>query len=200
PEPNLKFRNNTFGAEFDGPVYIPKLFDGRNRMFFMISFEGLQERKPSGQQVTLPTAEQLSGDFSKLVDNNGRAITIYDPLTTDAVTGIRTAFPGNRIPANRINPISAKIAGFLPAPNTAGNGLSQQGNYLSTIPSKNSYNQWIGKLDYKINPKNSVFFRRGETPWENFARVIWGTNAAEPSTEAPSTVVRSATARIGPLS
>lgn len=187
PEPNLKFRNNTFGAEFDGPVYIPKLFDGRNKMFFMISYEGLQERHPSGQQITLPTAEQLGGDFSKLVDNNGRAITIYDPLSTDPVTGSRTAFPGNRIPANRINPISAKIAALLPAPNTAGNGLAQTGNFISTIPAKNSYNQWTGKLDYKINSKNSVFFRRGETPWENFARVLWGTNAAEPSTEAPST-------------
>ncbi|HUS08556.1 MAG TPA: carboxypeptidase-like regulatory domain-containing protein, partial [Bryobacteraceae bacterium] len=57
-QPNLKFRNNTYGAEFDGPLFIPKLFDGRNRVFFMISFEGLQERHPSGQTVTLPTADQ----------------------------------------------------------------------------------------------------------------------------------------------
>lgn len=186
-QPNLKFRNNTFGMEVDGPVWIPTLFDGRNRLFFMVSFEGLSERKPSGQAVTLPSPEQRNGDFSALVNNQGRAVTIYDPNSTDPTTGLRTPFAGNRIPANRINPVSSKITSFLPASNTRGQGLALTENFISTIPSKNSYNQWIGKMDYRINAKNNVFFRRGETPWENFARVVWGTNAAEPSGEAPST-------------
>jgi Carboxypeptidase regulatory-like domain/TonB dependent receptor len=186
PEPNRKFRNNTFGAEVDGPVYIPKLFDGRNRMFFMLSYEGLRQRNPSGTTVTLPSAAQAGGDFSDLVDNSGRRVGVYDATTTDASTGLRQLFPENRIPASRINPVAAKVTSFLPAPNTAGSGLARTGNYISTIPAKNGYNQWIGKLDYRVNSSHSIFFRRGATPWENFDAVVWGTNAAEPSVQAPS--------------
>ncbi|MSV30594.1 MAG: hypothetical protein EXQ52_17895 [Bryobacterales bacterium] len=187
PLPNRKFRNNTFGFEFDGPVFIPRVFDGRNRMFFMISMEGLRELHPSGQVRTLPQAEQLNGDFSNLRDRNGRQISIFDPLTTDPVSGLRTAFPGNRLPSSRINPVAARVAGFYPKPNAAGETSALLNNFVNTQNTHNSYNQWVGKLDYRINASNNIFFRRGETPWENFARVVWGTNEAEPSSEAPST-------------
>jgi hypothetical protein len=185
--PARKFRNNTFGFEIDGPIYIPKLFDGRNRMFFMISFEGLRERNPSTQVRTLPQAEQLTGDFSRLRGANNQAVSIYDPLTTDPETGLRQPFAGNRIPNSRINPIAAKVASFYPQPNAPGETAALLNNYINVSPSQNAYNQWIGKLDYRINSKNTVFFRRGETPWENFSRVVWGNNEAEPSSEAPST-------------
>ena len=187
PEPNLKFRNNTFGFALDGPVYLPKLVDGRNKMFFLISMEGLEERHPSGQKVTLPLAEQLNGDFSGLFNANNQQVLLYDPLTTDSSSGLRTPFGGNRLPANRISAVASNIAKMLPAPNSPGLGPAKVENYISTLNSPNSYYQWIGKLDYRINDKNNVFFRRGETPWENFAQVVWGTNAAEPSGEAPST-------------
>jgi len=185
--PARKFRNNTFGFEIDGPIYIPKLFDGRNRMFFMISFEGLRERNPSTQVRTLPQAEQLTGDFSRLRGANNQAVNVFDPLTTDPVTGLRQPFAGNRIPSSRINPIAAKVASFYPQPNAPGETAAFLNNYINVSPSQNAYNQWIGKLDYRINSKNTVFFRRGETPWENFSRVVWGNNEAEPSGEAPST-------------
>jgi hypothetical protein len=185
--PAKKFRNNTFGFEVDGPVYIPKLFDGRNRMFFLVSWEGLRERNPSTQVRTLPQAEQLGGDFSRLRGSTNQPVTVYDPLTTDRTTGLREPFAGNRIPNSRINPIAAKVAGFYPKPNAPGETGALLNNYINVSPSQNAYNQWVGKLDYRINPKNTVFFRRGETPWENFSRVVWGTNEAEPSGEAPST-------------
>jgi hypothetical protein len=189
PLPAKKFRNNTFGFEIDGPLYIPKLVDGRNKVFFLISMEGLRERNPSAQQRTLPTAEQLTGDFSNLRTGAGAGapVIIYDPLTTDPVTGRRTPFAGNKIPAARINPIAARVASFYPKPNGPGETSALLNNYINVSPSKNAYNQWVGKLDYRINSKNTVFFRRGETPWENFSRVVWGTNEAEPSGEAPST-------------
>ena len=187
PYPNRKFRNNTFGFEFDGPIFIPKVFDGRNKMFFMISYEGLRERLPSGQIRTLPSDAQIGGDFSGLLDRNGSPVTIYDPLTTDQSTGLRQPFVGNRVPSNRINPVAARVAGFYPKPNSAGETPARINNYSNLSPARNGYNQWVGKLDYRINPKNNVFFRFGETPWENFARIVWGTNEAEPSNEAPST-------------
>jgi len=179
-------KNHTRGFEVDGPVYIPKVFDGRNRMFFLISYENLYERNPQSIVRTLPTAAQLGGDFSGLREQTGRAVTIYDPLTTDAVSGLRTAFAGNRVPAARMNQIASRVAAFYPAANTAGETPALLNNYFRQSPSRNQYEQWLGKLDYRINDRNSVFFRYGRTPWDNFARIVWGTNEAEPSGEAPS--------------
>ena len=62
-------------------MYIPKVVDGRNRIFWLLSLEGLRERNPQTQLWTVPTAEQRMGDFSGLVDNQRRPIGIYDPLT-----------------------------------------------------------------------------------------------------------------------
>jgi hypothetical protein len=189
----VPFKQSTFGFEFDGPVYLPKIFDGRNRMFFMISLEGLREHNPGGQVTTLPTAEQLQGDFSGLRNSAGQLVTIYDPTTTalgaDGKTYTRAPFAGNRIPANRINPIAAKVASFYPKPTGAGDGPDHQNNYAVITASTNSYDSWLGKLDYRISQKSSVFFRYGQTPWGNFSKIVWGTNAAEPSGEAPSTRV-----------
>jgi hypothetical protein len=173
-------KNHTRGFEVDGPIYIPKIWDGRNRMFFMVAYENLYERNPQIVVRTLPLAEQLSGDFSNL------PALIYDPLTTDAVSGLRTAFPSNRIPSGRINPVAAKIAGFYPKPNLPGEGAARINNYSNVSPSRNQYEQWNGKLDYHLNSRNTIFFRYGRTPWDNFAQIAWGNNEAEPSGEAPS--------------
>jgi hypothetical protein len=181
-EERTKYRNNTFGFEVDGPVYIPKLFDGRNRAFFMLSLEGLRERLEDGTITSLPTAEMLRGDFSKLLNNNGAAVTIYDPLT-------RAPFPGNQIPANRINPIAAKVASFYPKPNRPSDGLDNLGNYAVFNPARNGYDAWLGKMDFHVAQNHQVSFRYGQTPWSNFAKIAWGNNAAEPSGEAPSTRV-----------
>lgn len=191
-EPSSRFQNNTFGFEVAGPVYIPKLFDGRNRLFFMVSLEALRERAQSLVSVTLPTAQQLNGDFSGLVNAAGQPITIYDPLklTKNAAGAfVREPFPGNRIPANRINPVAAKIASFYPQANHAPTGLDNANNFVNSNSSRNSYDAWLGKTDFRASDRSNVAFRYGQTPWENRAKIVWGTNAAEPSGEAPSTRV-----------
>lgn len=184
-----EYKNNTFGFTVDGPIRIPKLFDGRNKMFFMLSTEFLRERNPQTQLWTVPTDAYRRGDFSALVNNAGQRITIYDPTSTRNEAGrfVRTPFPNNVIPNNQVNPIAAKAAGFYPAPNRASEGRDGQNNYLFINSSKNSYTQWLGKLDWNITQKSRVSGRYGETPWYNFARIQWGTNAAEPSGEFPST-------------
>lgn len=190
---NQPFKNNTFGFEFDGPVRIPKLFNGRNKLFFLISLEGLREHNPGGQQTTLPLPEQLKGDFSHLYNDSGQLVTIYDPLTTvlgpDGQTYQRQPFPGNIIPANRINPIAAKVASFYPAPNFPGNGPANTDNYEKILPSINQYDSWLGKMDYVYSEKSRGSFHYGQTPWLNYSKLVWGTNAAEPTGEYPSTRV-----------
>jgi len=184
--PKTYVKNHTRGFEIDGPIYIPKIWDGRNRMFVMASYENLYERNPQVITRTLPTASQLTGDFSALLAGNGQPVLIYDPSTTDRTTGLRTPFAGNRIPNNRISAVAAKVASFYPQPNLPGEGPALINNYSHVSPSRNQYEQWTGKLDYRINDRNSVFFRYGRTPWDNFAQIAWGTNEAEPSGEAPS--------------
>lgn len=184
-----EFKNNTFGFTVDGPIYIPKLLDGRNKLFFMLSLEALRERNPQTQLWTVPTANELRGDFSQLVDNARRQVTIYDPLSTrqQGNSFVRTPFSGNVIPGARINPISAKAASFYPAANRVSESADGLNNYLFVNSSRNSYNQWIGKFDANLTNKSRISGRYGETPWYNYARVQWGTNAAEPSGEYPST-------------
>jgi hypothetical protein len=186
------FKNNTFGFEVDGPVRIPKVFDGRNKLFFLLSLEGLREHNPGSQiNTTLPTPAELSGDFSKTLTNAGAQVQIYDPLTTvlgpDGKTYQRTQFPNNVIPATRINPVAAKVASYLPAPNKPGVGLAQLSNYAKILPSTNQYDSWLGKMDYFISEKSRLSFHYGQTPWLNYSKLVWGNNPAEPSTEWPST-------------
>lgn len=189
----VPYKNNTFGVELDGPVFLPKIFDGRNRAFFMISYEGLREHNPGGQVTTVPTAEMLRGDFSGLRNANGDSILIYDPLSTrlgpDGRTFLRTPFPGNLIPAGRINAVASKVASFYPAPTVPGNGPSQLNNYQKISAQTNGYDSWTGKLDLVPTEKSRFWFRYGQTPWLNFAGLVWGNNAAEPSNQYPSTRV-----------
>lgn len=182
------FKNNTYGFTVDGPVYIPKLFDGRNKLFFVLSLESLRERNPQTQLWTVPTAEQRQGDFSQLVNNARQPILIHDPLAPLA-PGVRQPFAGNRIPQNRLNPVATRALGFFPAPNRTSEGPDGQNNYVFINSSRNQYDQWLGKMDWSLSSKSRVSWRYGQTPWQNLARIQWGTNAAEPSSEHPSTRV-----------
>ncbi len=192
-DPRPPFKNNTYGFEFDGPAYLPKLFDGRNKLFFLLSFEGLREHDAGGQERTLPLAEQLKGDFTHLYNDDGDLVTIYDPLSTrlgpDGKTYVRTPFIGNVIPSNRINPVAANVAAFYPSPNLPGDGPGHQNNYSKILPETNGYDSWLGKMDYALTERSRVSFRYGQTPWLNYSGLVWGNNVAEPSNRYPSTRV-----------
>lgn len=190
---NVPFKNNTFGFEIDGPVYLPKIYNGRNKMFFMLAFEGLREHDPGSTPATVPLSNQIKGDFSNLYNDAGQLVTIYDPLTTrlssDGSTYLRTSFAGNLLPTSRINPVAAAAAAFYPAPNAVGQGLSNQNNYSAITPGINNYDQWLGKLDYNFSDKSRGSFHYGQTPWFDHEGQVWGNNAADPSTEWPSSRV-----------
>lgn len=185
-----EYKNNTFGFTVDGPVFIPKFLDGRNKLFFVVSFEGLRERNPQTQIYTVPTELERQGDFSQLRNAQGSAISIYDPLTTrsnGAGGYTRTPFTGNRIPNARLNPVGSRAVAYYPAPNRISESLDGLNNYFFNNSSRNSYDQWLGKLDWSITDRHRVSGRYAQTPWYNYAQVVWGTNEAEPSGEFPST-------------
>ena len=80
-DPIPPFKRNQYGFTFSGPVVLPKIVDGRNKLFFMANFEGLRENKALTQNPSLPLTAWRTGDFSNLRDASGALIPIYDPAT-----------------------------------------------------------------------------------------------------------------------
>jgi hypothetical protein len=189
--PRAQSNVNIFGFEVDGPVYLPKLVDGRNKFFFMFSNEGWRFRGVDIQQFTIPLAEQRNGDFSRLFAATGQAVAVYDPSTTrsDGAGGFRRdPFAGNRLPASRISPIAAKAASFLPTPTFAGQGPGQVNNYVRPTMNRFGINQQAARIDYNVTSNNRVYFRYSNTPFEEIRALGWGgENVAEPSGNAPLT-------------
>src|SRR2546429_8064143 len=71
-----------YGGQIEGPVLFPKLYNGHDKTFFLFSIENYREGTPSPLLLSVPAPEFLNGDFSKLVDANGKPITIFNPFTT----------------------------------------------------------------------------------------------------------------------
>jgi hypothetical protein len=108
--PRLPFRYNDYGFVLSGPLSIPKLFDAKNRLFFMVNKEWFTQVQVLQGNATLPTAAVSGGDFSSFtLKPGGPVIPIYDPSTGNADGTGRKPFPGNVIPANRIDPTSASV-------------------------------------------------------------------------------------------
>jgi hypothetical protein len=99
----------------------------KDKTFFWFSTDDYKQRSTRNNVITLPTSAQRAGDFSQLRNANGQLITIYDPLTTRTVNGaiVRDPFPGNVIPANRLNPVALKMLSPYPTPTS---GTSFNGN------------------------------------------------------------------------
>lgn len=124
-----------YGFTVGGPITIPRLYSGKDRTFFFFAYEGYREDTyyPSESISSVPSTEQRRGDFSKTFDNNGAIFSIYDPLTGrfEGNNWIRSTFPGNVIPVNRISPVAANIIKLYPEPNTTTPGsVAWQNNFF----------------------------------------------------------------------
>ena len=106
------FKN--YGGSIGGPVWIPKVYDGRNKSFFFIGAEAYRQISSVSSELAVPTPAEISGDFSQ----RARSPIIYDPLSTRLVNGVnvRDAFAGNIIPTNRISTVGSNIAKTYPLP------------------------------------------------------------------------------------
>lgn len=150
---NPPFKRNQFGGTFSGPVRLPKLFDGRNRLFFMFNYEGLRERRALTQTSTLPDARFRSGNFGFL--NR----VIRDPLNPGQT------FPNGLIPESRISPISRRVLNdFYPLPNQAGAGaLGITNNYLNDESRRTDGDQFTIRSDFNLSSNSMIFFRFSQT-------------------------------------
>lgn len=135
-------RQNQFGFEIDGPVVIPKLYNGRDRTFFMGSYEGLRQRRQGTSIATIMTPQMFRGDFSQVPQ-----------AITDPTTG--APFPGNIIPADRVSPVVTKLQQYFPTPNLP--GLSQ--NLSVTNPNSNDTDQTVNRIDQNIGSRVRLSYR-----------------------------------------
>ena len=176
---------NQFDAQASGPVMIPKLFNGRNRVFWMLSWESMRQRSADPGAATIPLTEWRTGDFSTLLNSAGQPVLIYDPTSTRA-DGTRTPIPGNRIAASQVDPVAKALLSFYPPPLSPGEGPARVLNYIYPSRWVASFDQFVGRTDVVVNPKNNVFFRYSENPFQEFRNITFSfTNPAEPTGNAP---------------
>jgi len=153
------FKFNQFGGTFGGPVWIPKVYNGRNRTFFFIGIEKVRFIQGATFGGTLPKPQELAGDFSNTRNASGQTITIYDPATTvqtgSALT--RTPFPGNIIPATRFNPVSEAIAKYLPAPNEPGAQFTGVNDWVRTDANRINKDAGSFRVDQYFSDNNRFF-------------------------------------------
>ncbi|MCC6856969.1 MAG: TonB-dependent receptor [Bryobacterales bacterium] len=149
------YRYNTLGFTLGGPVYIPGKFNaGRDRLFFFYSFENWQSKSPRPlSQVTVPTALERNGDFSQTLDVSGALIPIRDPATGDP-------FPGNIVPASRINRNGQILLNVFPQPNALNRSVTRGAyNYNFSQSWDIPKRQHLFKIDYLPSAKDRVSVR-----------------------------------------
>ena len=181
-------RQNQFGSTFGGPIH-------KDRLFFFVGYEGLRLRYPAGgatsagglpSVITVPTALQKQGDFSQTFTSTGSLITIFDPTTTRSDPNspgnyIRTPFPGNVIPPSQINPISAKVATYWPAPLASGNPFTQANNFPFNGVQAETNNDLSVRVDYQLSSNTSILGRYSESIINiTLPNLFGGNNIADP--------------------
>lgn len=150
---------NRYGGSASGPLWIPGIYNGKNRTFWAYGFEGFI--RPSVERgnwyFTVPTVRQRQGDFSELLPL-GTVFQVYDPRTIASAPGgrfSRQPFAGNVVPASRIDPLARKFLDIWPQPNVAG-GNDGRLNYFRPTPSRNQLISNTGRFDHVISERQRL--------------------------------------------
>jgi len=143
------YRQNQFGAAAGGPVFLPRLYSGKDRTFFFLNYEGTRIRQGNAFNPVVPTEAFRRGDFSAL------STPVRDPLTQQPL-------PGNILPPSRMNPATQYFLQFMPLPTTA------SGTAPYAAPFRSNVDQSNVRLDHRISGNNSLFVRHTYTRREDF--------------------------------
>ncbi len=167
------YKQNNFGATAGGPVWIPKLYNGRDRTFFFASYEGFRNRVGAGATpYSVPPPEFFTGDLRNWVDANGKMYQIYDPGTQRLVGSsyVRDPFVNNQIPQDRFDPVSKPILEYartLLQPNLPnlepGTSAYVRNNYLSYGTSLAPQNKGSVKIDHVLTANHRLAFMFART-------------------------------------
>lgn len=149
------YRQNQYGGTLGGPVWIPKIYNGRNKLFFMANFEGFKSRRTNTNFFTTMTDPMRRGDFSAVTTQ------LQDPLTRvrEGNTITSQPFAGNQIPVSRFNPAGVLLVrDFMPAPNIQQSGLPTR-NYLWLGKNSVDKDQFTGRIDFNESAQSQWFGR-----------------------------------------
>jgi len=154
------YKWNDYGFELDGPIWIPKVYNGRDKFFFMVDDEWRKIRTVGQGNATVPSPAIASGDFSGFTTASGTPVIIYDPLTGDANGLGRKAFPNNTIPSSRIAPQSVELLKYLGTSTTPfyANGKVVANYPYSTMAPENRQGLAV-RGDYILSQRSQFAFR-----------------------------------------
>ena len=183
------------GFVFDGPVFLPKVYDGRNKTFFMVAYERFASHASQPYSTRVPNAAERGGDFSGLCSTFNSSglctsgIQLYDPNSPVDANGNRTSyFANNIIPSARLTTPGAAILSYFPTPNVSGGAITPGAiNYISTQTTYSStYPSLIVRFDQAIGQKNklnAIFFRSSLTqsnPTQGFPKEVGPSGCVAP--------------------
>lgn len=174
---------NQYGGTLGAPIFIPKLYNGRNRTFFFFGFQGTKQVSAAEATDTVPLAPFRSGDFASL------GTTIYDPLTAtlNPATGqyTRTPFPGNIIPSTRFDAVAVAAVSYFPLPN-AGPAGALTNNFVAVGNTDSNTYQFDSRIDEDFTSRWKMFFRLSRS-WGNNNQLEDYGNAASQGGGGPTT-------------
>ncbi len=156
---------NEFGASVGGPVYLPKLYNGRNKTFWFTSWEWLRQISAVTLQNRLPTPEMRSGNLAGFQSAAGNPITIYDPWTTNTTTWSRQPFPNNQLPQSRQSPLYKYLIAVTPSPTLPNVNPMAAPNYVGTW-SPSAF-EWTtaNRIDHRFSERDSFYGRYSQGNW-----------------------------------
>ncbi len=172
-------RLNQYGGTFGGPIR-------KDKTHFFATWEETRQLISFDLTSTVPTLQERRGDFSDLRDANGNLIRIYDPAT-GSTAETRNTFPGNIIPAGRIDPVARAAINYFPLPNRAGTPTNAN-NYAGSSANKLHRDIVLGRLDHQLNASNLITARYYINGASTVSPGTYGIPAADPL--ADSTEVR----------
>lgn len=163
------YQDNRFGNSLGGPVYIPKLYNGKNKTFWFYSWEANLFGTPQSYTTTVPTDKMRTGDLSEYLAL-GANYQVYDPFSTATAPNgrfSRTPVPGNIIPQSRISPVATNMMKLYPAANAATTpALQYRNNYFNTNKALETYWSMIYRFDHAFSDSHRVFVRLHRDYWE----------------------------------
>ncbi len=157
-------KRDNYGFTAGGPVYLPKLYNGRNRTFFFADFDRFKQLAATTLLGSVPTAQQLGGDFSDTRLANGTLVPIYNPYDTSVDstgTTLRRPFQANAIPLSQQDPIARKFLPYFPAPTSSGDAFTRNNNWFSQGANGSTDNKIDAKIDHNISDKQRFTARYG---------------------------------------
>lgn len=159
---------NTFGGSLGGPVIIPKLWNGRDKTFFFLDYEGNRKTTSTPEELLVPTEAERQGNLTALVDTPGTPGVLIDPFTGKP-------YPNNTIPGGPgspcsnpkdcLNPVAETLLNsYYPLPNANLNQVNPAYNYQTLVPIPSNSNGWDLRIDQTLTSKQQLYARYS---WKN---------------------------------